>query len=188
MTAAAPERVRLDVEGMTCASCAARIEKKLITRRRRRGEPVNYATEEATVVYDPAASGSTRPRRPCQAAGYSAHRATDEAAREERARVLRTRSSSRSRSRVPLTLLAMVPPLQFDGWEWVALALATPVVLWAGWPFHRAALSNARHLAATMDTLISIGTLAAWAWSAVVLVGGLDARHVLRGRAPSSRR
>ncbi len=69
----------------------------------------------------------------------------------------------------------MVPPLQFDGWEWVALALATPVVLWAGWPFHRAAALNARHAAVTMDTLISIGTLAAWGWSTVVLVAGIEA-------------
>ena len=76
---------------------------------------------------------------------------------------------------MPLTLLAMVPPLQFEGWEWVALALATPVVLWAGWPFHRAAALNARHAAVTMDTLISIGTLAAWGWSTVVLVAGIEA-------------
>ena len=75
----------------------------------------------------------------------------------------------------PLAMLAMVPPLQFGGWEWVAFALATPVVLWAGWPFHRAAAQNARHFAATMDTLISVGTLAAWAWSTVVLLGGIDA-------------
>ena len=71
---------------------------------------------------------------------------------------------------VPLTLLQLVPQLQFPGWEWLALALATPVVLWAGWPFHRAAALNLRHGAATMDTLISIGTLAAWAWSATVVV------------------
>ena len=76
---------------------------------------------------------------------------------------------------IPLVLLAMVPPLQIVGWEWIAFALATPIVLWAGLPFHRAALLNARHLTATMDTLISIGTLAAWGWSAVVLVAGLDA-------------
>jgi Cu+-exporting ATPase len=76
---------------------------------------------------------------------------------------------------LPLVLLAMVSPLQFNGWEWVAFALATPVVLWAGLPFHRAAALNARHFAATMDTLISIGTLAAWAWSFVVLVAGLEA-------------
>jgi Cu+-exporting ATPase len=69
----------------------------------------------------------------------------------------------------------MVPPLQFGGWEWLAFALATPIVLWAGLPFHRAAVLNARHLTATMDTLVSIGTLAAWGWSVVVLVAGLDA-------------
>src|SRR5919109_1026722 len=76
---------------------------------------------------------------------------------------------------VPIALLAMVPPLQFAGWEWFALALATPVVLGSGREFHRAALQSARHLAATMDTLISMGTLAAWLWSTVVLLGGLDA-------------
>jgi Cu+-exporting ATPase len=69
----------------------------------------------------------------------------------------------------------MLPPLQFDGWEWAALALATPVVFWAGYGFHRAALLNARHRAATMDTLISLGTLAAWAWSVVALVALEDA-------------
>ncbi len=76
---------------------------------------------------------------------------------------------------VPVALVAMVMPLQFAGWEWVAFALSTPVVLWAGWPFHRAAFRTARHRAATMDTLISIGTLAAWGWSTVVLLAGLDA-------------
>ena len=64
----------------------------------------------------------------------------------------------------------MFEPLQFDGWQWISLALATPVVLWGGWPFHRAAWQNARHGAATMDTLISVGTLAAWGWSVVALV------------------
>ena len=76
---------------------------------------------------------------------------------------------------MPVALIAMVMPLQFAGWEWVAFALSTPVVLWAGWPFHRAAFRTARHRAATMDTLISIGTLAAWGWSTVVLLAGLDA-------------
>jgi Cu+-exporting ATPase len=74
---------------------------------------------------------------------------------------------------VPLAVLAMVPQAQFDGWEWVSLLLATPVVFWSGWPFHRAAAANARHLVATMDTLISIGTIAAWTWSTVVLLGGI---------------
>ena len=75
----------------------------------------------------------------------------------------------------PLVLITMIEPLQFANWEWLAFALSTPVVLWAGWPFHRAAVQNARHLAASMDTLISVGTLAAWTWSTVVLLGGIDA-------------
>jgi Cu+-exporting ATPase len=75
---------------------------------------------------------------------------------------------------VPLALLAMVAGLQFSGWEWVGFVLATPVVFWSGWPFHRAAALNARHLVATMDTLISIGTLAAWGWSTVVLLSGVN--------------
>ena len=83
---------------------------------------------------------------------------------------------------VPLTLLQLVPQLQFPGWEWLALGLATPVVLWAGWPFHRAAALNLRHGAATMDTLISIGTLAAWAWSATVVAAFAGRAHVFRGR------
>ena len=77
---------------------------------------------------------------------------------------------------VPVALMAMVPPLQFSGWEWLALALSTPVVFYSGIGFHRAALMNARHGAATMDTLISLGTLAAWRWSTVVLVGRSSTR------------
>jgi Cu+-exporting ATPase len=76
---------------------------------------------------------------------------------------------------VPVALIAMVPPFGFDGWEWVALALTTPVWAWAGWPFHRAALANARHGAATMDTLISLGTTAAYVWSVVALLALEDA-------------
>src|SRR5204863_2406581 len=76
---------------------------------------------------------------------------------------------------IPLALFAMITPLQFPGWEWVSLALATPVVFWSGAEFHRAALLNARHGAATMDTLVSLGTLAASIWSTVVLLGGLAA-------------
>ena len=91
------------------------------------------------------------------------------------ARAVRTRLAVAALLTAPLVAIAMVPPLQFDGWEWVALVLATPVVFWAGAAFHRAALLNARHGAATMDTLISVGTLAAWTWSTVVLVGGIDA-------------
>ncbi len=172
MTAAAPERIRLDVDGMTCASCAARVEKKLSRVEGVEESSVNYATEEATVIYDPVRVEVDDLLEAVSAAGYSAH-VHGEAAREG-TDVLRRLVVAVALT-VPLTLLAMVPPLQFEGWEWASLALATPVVLWAGWPFHRAALRNARHLAVTMDTLISIGTLAAWAWSTVVLVGGIDA-------------
>ena len=172
MSAVAPERVRLDVDGMTCASCAMRVEKKLSRVEGVEGSSVNYATEEATVVYDPALVEVDDLLEAVSAAGYSAH-VHGEAVRD--ATSVRRRLVVAVAMTVPLTLLAMVPPLQFDGWEWVALALATPVVLWAGWPFHRAAAVNARHAAVTMDTLISIGTLAAWGWSTIVLVAGIEA-------------
>ncbi len=177
MSTAAPpaettERIRLDVDGMTCASCAARVEKKLSRVGGVEESSVNYATEQATVVYDPQQVEVADLLEAVSAAGYSAH-VHGEAAREGTS--VWRRLVVAVALTVPLTLIAMVPPLQFEGWEWAALALATPVVLWAGWPFHRAAFRNARHRAVTMDTLISIGTLAAWAWSTVVLVGGIDA-------------
>ncbi len=172
MSAAAPARVRLDIDGMTCASCATRVEKKLSRVSGVENAAVNYATEEATVVYDPASIALDDLVSAVSDAGYSAHVHGDAA--REGSSVLRRLVVAVALT-VPVTLLAMVPPLQFDGWDWVALVLATPVVLWSGWPFHRAAALNARHGAVTMDTLISIGTLAAWAWSTVVLVGGIDA-------------
>ena len=172
MSSVAPERVHLDIDGMTCASCATRVEKKLSRVEGVEGSSVNYATEEATVVYDPQQVEVDDLLEAVSAAGYSAH-VHGEAVRE-RTPILHRLVVALVLT-VPLTLLAMVPPIQFDGWEWVALVLATPVVLWAGWPFHRAAALNARHAAVTMDTLISIGTLAAWAWSTVVLLAGIEA-------------
>ena len=168
-----PERVRLDVDGMTCASCAARIERKL-NKLDGVQATVNYATEEAAVAYDPEVVAIDDLLSAVEAAGYRAA-LPGEAEGPDAASSLRTRLVVAVALSVPLALLAMVPPLRFGGWEWLAFALSTPVVLWAGWPFHRAAARNARHLAATMDTLISVGTLAAWAWSTVVLVGGVDA-------------
>ena len=178
MATVAPERVILDVEGMTCASCAARIERKL-NKLDGVEATVNYATEQAAVSFDPASVAVTDLVGAVEAIGYGAalpHAAAGAAQHDPiaAARWLWRRLVVAAVLTTPLALLAMVTPLQFHGWEWVALALATPVVLWAGWPFHRAALVNARHLAATMDTLISIGTLAALVWSAVVLVAGLD--------------
>jgi P-type Cu+ transporter len=172
VSSVAPERVHLDIDGMTCASCATRVEKKLSRLEGVEGSSVNYATEEATVVYDPQQVEVDDLLEAVSAAGYSAHVHGD--AVRDRTPIL-YRLVVALVLTVPLTLLAMVPQIQFDGWEWVALVLATPVVLWAGWPFHRAAALNARHAAVTMDTLISIGTLAAWAWSTVVLLAGVEA-------------
>jgi len=167
------ERVRLDLEGMTCASCASRIERKL-NKLEGVEATVNYATDEAAVTFDPSEVAVADLLAAVEAAGYHAA-LHGESAEADPVGTLRKRLIVAGVLSVPLALLAMVMPLQFAGWEWVAFALSTPVVLWAGWPFHRAAFVNARHGAATMDTLISVGTLAAWGWSTVVLFAGLDA-------------
>jgi len=174
MAMAAPTqgRVRLELEGMTCASCAARIERKL-NKLEGVQAAVNYATEEAAVSYDPALVTLEDLIRAIDAAGYGATLGS-EAESKDAAGALRLRLAIAAGLTAPLAALAMIPPLHFTGWEWVALVLATPVVLWSGFRFHRAAAVNLRHGAATMDTLISIGTLAAWAWSLVVLVAFPD--------------
>ena len=165
--------VRLALEGMTCASCAARIEKKL-NRLEGVEATVNFATEQATVRSDrtiplDALVGAV------ESAGYGAREAVPAHTHQhdEPTRILRRRLAVAVALTLPVALLAMVPPLQFSNWEWVALVLATPVVFWSGIGFHRAAMRAARHAAASMDTLISMGTLAAWLWSTVVLVAGL---------------
>ncbi|MGZ4412175.1 MAG: heavy metal translocating P-type ATPase, partial [Gaiellaceae bacterium] len=168
-----PERVQLELEGMTCASCAARIEKRL-NRLEGVQASVNFATEEASVRFDPASVGIADLIGAVEAAGYGAALAHQHERGGEPSG-LRLRLMVSLALTVPLAALAMLPPLEFGGWEWLALALATPVVLWSGWGFHRAALANARHGVATMDTLISLGTLAAWTWSVVVLSAGLAA-------------
>ncbi len=167
-------RVELALEGMTCAACATRIERKL-NKLEGVDASVNYATEQVAVTYDADRVGIPDLIGAVEAAGYHARTATDAAPLDDRARVLRIRLVVATALTIPLTALAMIPPLQFDGWEWLAFALATPVVLWAGYGFHRAAARNARYLAATMDTLISIGTLAAWGWSVVALLALSDA-------------
>src|SRR5215213_3391464 len=165
---------------MTCASCAARIERKL-NKLDGVAATVNYATEQATVRMDgeipvdrlvAAVESAGYGARPV-AAGHGDAGAHDH--RDEPLRVLTRRLRVAVVLTIPVALLAMVSPLQFGGWEWVALALSTPVVFYSGIGFHRAALKNARHLTATMDTLISLGTVAAWLWSTVVLVAVLDA-------------
>ena len=166
-----PTIVKLDVQGMTCTSCAARIEKKL-NRMEGVSATVNYATEKATVQVsdsvEPAALIAT-----IEQAGYGATlpaETVDEHQRELDA--LRRRLLVTIAMSVPVIAMSMVPVLQFPGWQWLSLLLSVAVVGWGGWPFHRATLINLRHAQATMDTLISLGTVAALGWSAYAMFTG----------------
>jgi P-type Cu+ transporter len=179
----ATEHVDLPITGMTCASCASRIEKKL-NRLDGVAATVNYATEKATVDYDAAAVAPDQLLQAVESAGYTAVLPVAEAAPgDEDARgdedtsgdetaALRTRLIVSALLSLPVLVLSMVPPFQFDNWQWLVLQLATPVVLWGAWPFHRAAWLNLRHGAATMDTLVSVGVLSAWLWSLYALFLG----------------
>ncbi|MFE5584584.1 heavy metal translocating P-type ATPase, partial [Kitasatospora sp. NPDC056531] len=182
MTTQAPAstEVELSIGGMTCASCAARIEKKL-NRMDGVSASVNYATEKAKVTFEGEvevadliatveATGYTAalPKPPAAAGGEGAEQAepADELA------PLRQRLFTALALAVPVIAMAMVPALQFDNWQWLSLTLAAPVVTYAAWPFHKAAFTNARHGAATMDTLVSLGTGAAFLWSLWALFFG----------------
>ena len=165
--------VELSIDGMTCASCAHRIEKKLnnldgVT------ATVNFATEKARVEY----GDEVTPEQlvaTVEEVGYRARlpEAPTEAVAEEDPTVsLRQRLLISAVLTVPVIAMAMVPALQFTNWQWLSLVLAVPVVVWGAWPFHRAALANLRHGSATMDTLISMGTLAALGWSVYALFWG----------------
>src|SRR6201991_4636992 len=161
---------------MTCASCANRIERKL-NKLDGVQATVNYATERAAVEFDPEAVAPEQLVETVRAAGYdaalpTAPGAADDADAPDDLAPLRTRLIVSAALTLPLLLLSMIPPLQFDNWQWLALQLATPVALWGAWPFHRAAWVNLRHGAATMDTLISLGVLAAWLWSLYALFIG----------------
>ncbi|TQL24026.1 cation-translocating P-type ATPase [Streptomyces sp. SLBN-134] len=169
-TAGAEAEVELAIGGMTCASCAARIEKKL-NRMEGVTATVNYATEKARVSYG---GEVTVPDliATVEATGYTARRPAppDEPAdggtpEPDELLPLRQRLITAVVLAVPVIAMAMVPALQFEYWQWLSLTLAAPVVTYAAWPFHRAAFTNARHGAATMDTLISVGTSAAFLWS-----------------------
>jgi P-type Cu+ transporter len=159
--------ITLELEGMTCAGCAARIERGLNELEGVQAS-VNLATEKAAVRYDESSLDVDALVAAVEASGYRASPA-GKTEREPRETV-RTRLAVATSLTVPLALVAMVPPLQFDGWEWLAFALATPVVFVAGWPFHRAAVRGLRHGAVTMDTLVSLGTLSAWIWSTAALL------------------
>ena len=175
-------QIDLTIGGMTCASCANRVERKL---NKLDGvvATVNYATEKAHVTYstalDPAALVAE-----VEAAGYTAALPQPDPEPEaDPTRPLRNRFLVVTALAVPVVVLSMVPALRFPYWEWVALALAAPAVVWGAWPLHRAAARNLRHGTATMDTLISLGTLAALGWSVVALLRGEGMSYLEVGAA-----
>ncbi|WP_267423686.1 MULTISPECIES: heavy metal translocating P-type ATPase [unclassified Curtobacterium] len=162
--------VELTIEGMTCASCANRIERKL-NKLPGVSASVNYATERATVTL-PAELEVDDAIRTVEAAGYGAHLPEPTPEEADTTAPLRRRLVVSAVLAAPVVALSMVPALQFPGWQWVALVLALPVAVWGAWPFHRAAAVNARHGAASMDTLVSVGVAAATLWSVWALVFG----------------
>ena len=166
----------LQLSGMSCSSCAGRIERGLNDLEGVHAT-VNFAVEIAHIEHGPQVSEDDLIRA-VAAAGYrasvvdhSAH-SDDHMQHDTPAEDLRPRLIGSLVLAVPVVVLSMVMPLHFPGWEWVALALTTPIVFWGGYPFHRAALARARHGSSSMDTLVSIGTLAAYLWSAFVVVAG----------------
>jgi Cu+-exporting ATPase len=166
----------MPIAGMTCASCANNIERSL-NRLDGVDARVNYATERATVDYDPRAVSADDLVETVAATGYSAVLPEDAGTEgpdheDDETAPLRRRLILSAALGLPLLPLSMIPALQFDNWQWLALQLATPVVLWGAWPFHRAAWANLRHGTATMDTLVSVGVLAAWLWSLYALFIG----------------
>ncbi|MEN9553289.1 MAG: hypothetical protein RLY24_884 [Actinomycetota bacterium] len=177
--------IELAVQGMTCAACAARIEKTL-------NEidgveaAVNYATETAMVAFDGESQSKEVVLQAISNIGYSAHAVDDESFDEDLSKSLRVAQLRLLVSlvfSVPVVLLSMVSSFQFDGWQWWAMALAAPVVTWCAWPFHRTAFKNALQGASSMDTLISVGVIAATAWSVWAMVFGdaLDTMHSMGG-------
>jgi Cu+-exporting ATPase len=168
--------VELAIGGMTCASCAARVERKL-NKLAGVQATVNYATEKASVRFDPSAVGPDVLVRTVREAGYTAALPRAGAGRaaghpRRAADPLRRRLLVSAALAAPVLAVSMVPALQLDGWQWLALALASPVAVWGAWPFHRAAAAGARHGTATMDTLVSLGVAAAYLWSVYALLFG----------------
>jgi Cu+-exporting ATPase len=177
-------QVDLAISGMTCASCAARIEKRL-NKLDGVSATVNYATEQAHVTY-PREADPAELVAAVQAAGYTAALPTPERTageaetvppepagdRPDETRSLRDRLIGSAALAIPVIVLSMVPAAQFRYWQWLALMLAFPVVVWGAWPFHKAAGTSARHGTATMDTLVSLGVLAAFGWSIYALFLG----------------
>ncbi|PXW35853.1 UNVERIFIED_CONTAM: Cu+-exporting ATPase [Williamsia faeni] len=177
MTTASLSQVDLEIGGMTCASCANRIERKL-NKIDGVEATVNYATEKASVSYSEPVD-TTDLIATVEAAGYhawvpepSGGDTTDDGNSDPELHTLLHKTLVSAALSIPVIAMAMIPQLQFDNWMWLSLTLAAPVVIWGGWQFHRAAAINARHGAATMDTLVSVGTLAALGWSVYALFFG----------------
>ncbi len=164
---------------MTCGACAARVESALGAAGGVLDARVNFASSRATVLHDGTIDDAAL-RLAVERAGYSAPEdaADDDEAERRRIKGLRRRLAVAVVAGLPVVAVSMVPPLRFDGWRWAALVASAVVIFGSGWGFHRAAARNLRHRAATMDTLVSLGTGAAWVWSAVVLAAGVDGGHV----------
>ena len=162
----------LDLRGMSCGSCAARIEGALNGLDGVRAA-VNFALERAHVQHESAVS-ATDLIRVVESTGYQASVVVDVFGPSEDAPNdgLRRRLIGSTLLALPVVAMSMVMPWQFAGWQWLALALTTPVLAWGGYPFHRAALAGLRHRTSTMDTLVSLGTLAAYLWSTAAVLRG----------------
>ena len=171
----AAHRSDLAIDGMTCAACANRIQRGLGKLDSVADAQVNFATGKATVRHSNEVDADDF-RAVVEKLGYHLVDVEDiDAAEADRQRMLGLRLAVAVALAVPVMLVSMVMPLRFNGWEWVVGALSTVVIFWSGWPFHRAAATNATHGSTTMDTLVSIGSTSAWLWSAVVLAADLDA-------------
>ncbi|MBV6507362.1 MAG: Copper-exporting P-type ATPase [Acidimicrobiales bacterium] len=164
-----PARTDLPIEGMTCAACATRISKGLAKIDGVGQADVNLAAARATVFYDPEVVDEAALRTRIEDLGYSVPEAGTDPELNHLALLTRRLGVAAALS-LPVLAISMIPALHFDGWEWVVGLLTTPVVFYSGWGFHRAALVNLRHGTATMDTLVSMGTLAAWTWSVVSML------------------
>ena len=177
-TANEESRSDLAIEGMTCAACANRIQRQLTKLDGVSEAQVNFATGRATVTHEPSVEDDLF-RTAIEGLGYGVidESETEEAEARREANLWR-RFVVAVVLATPAMLISMLPQFRFDGWEWVVAVLATPVIFWSGWPFHRAALMNLRHGSTTMDTLVSMGSTSAWLWSAVVLVANVDGGHI----------
>lgn len=185
-TPISPVTIELGVTGMTCTSCSGRVQRKL-NKLDGVEASVNFATETAQVSFDPAGVTSTQLIDVIRGAGYDAFILADEAqggvdnapetavdateaARDHHAEELKNRLVYSAVLAIPVFAMSMIPALQFDNWQWLSFALASPVFFWGGAPFHKATLANLTHGSFTMDTLITLGTSAAYAWSVWALL------------------